>query len=124
MPTAETSIRTDRAAVYLARLCSHAGKMSTVTRLHRHQPDVGGSPPRFQDIQQADDEATVTLDCGQWTVRADQDQLFIRVVAPDQESLVRIQDMLTTRLRALGSREQLGFAWLPASGPEGRAQPR
>lgn len=120
MPAAETSIRTDQAAVYLTRLCGHAGKMSTATRRLHHRPraHAGGTPPQVQRIQQAGDEATVTLDCGQWTMHAVPGQLRIRAQAPEHDSLQRIQDLLTARLLRLGHREKLIITWQPAPDPE------
>ena len=40
----------------------------------------------------------VSLDWGQWTVRAFSGRLAVRAEAADQESLRRIQDLLTARL--------------------------
>lgn len=125
MPAAETSIPTDRAAVYLTRLCGHAAKMSAAAgRLH-HRPRgrAGGGPPQFKQVQQAGDEATVILDCGQWTMHAGPGQLSIRAQAPEQDSLQRIQDLLTARLLTLARREQLTFTWHPAPDPAEPGQP-
>lgn len=120
MPAAQTSIPTDHAATYLARLCGHAGKMSTAAGRFRHRPraHAGGGPPEVQQVQQAGDEATVTLDCGQWTMTAAPGQLRIRAQAPEQDSLRRIQDLLTARIRKLGHREQLTITWHPAPDQE------
>ncbi len=125
MPAAETSIRTDHAAVYLTRLCGHAGKMSAAAGRLRHRPRgrAGGGPPQFEQVQQSGDEATVTLDCGHWTMHADPGQLRIRAQAPEQHSLQCIQDLLTARLRKLGHREQLTITWHPVPDQEEPGQP-
>lgn len=125
MPAAQTVISTSRAAAYLTRLCGHAGKMSTTaSRLH-HRPraHARGAPPQVQHVRQDGDEATVTLDCGQWTMHAAPGQLSIRAQAPDQGSLQRIQDLLTTRILTLARREQLTITWHPDPDPEEPGQP-
>jgi len=125
MPAAQATISTSRAAAYLTRLCGHAGKMSTAAvRLH-HRPraHAGGAPPQVLRVQHDGDEATVTLDCGQWTMHAAPGQLSIRAQAPEQDSLQRIQDLLTTRLLTLARREQLTVTWHPAPDPGEPGQP-
>jgi hypothetical protein len=125
MPAAQATISTSRAAAYLTRLCGHAAKMSTAARRLRHRPraHAGGAPPQVQHVQHDGDEATVTLDCGQWTMRAGPGQLRIRAEAPEQASLQRIQDLLTARLLTFARREQLTITWHPAPDPEEPGQP-
>jgi len=94
MLTAEADIRTEHAATYLARLCGHAGKMATAGRRPGHrQPGLGpvdhaGLPGR----------------------------LAVRAEAADQESLRRIQDLLTARLQKFGQREHLTVHWQDLGG--------
>jgi hypothetical protein len=125
MPAAQATISTSRAAAYLTRLCGHAAKMSSATmRLHyRPRAHASGAPPQVQQVRHDGDEATVTLDCGQWTMRAAPGQLSIRAQAPGQDSLGRIQDLLTTRLLTLARREQLTITWQPVPDPEEPGQP-
>ena len=121
MPAAQASIRTENAAAYLTRLCGHAGKMATAVRrphrprAHRH----AGAPPQFSDIQRAGDEAVLTFDRGQCTLRAQPGQLIIHVHTDDQTSLQRVQELLTTRLHTIGRREHLTISWQPAPEPKG-----
>ena len=124
MPAVQATISTGHAAAYLTRLCGHAGKMSASTRRIHHRPraHAGGAPPRVQHVQQAGSEATVTLDCGQWTMHAASGQLRLRAQAADQDSLQRIQDLLTVRILTLACREQLTITWRPAPDPEDPAQ--
>jgi hypothetical protein len=126
MPAAQASIRTPNAAVYLTRLCGHAGKMATAVRhLHRPRPNRhAGPPPRFSAIHQTDDQAVITLDRGQFTLRAQPGQLTIHVQADDQASLQRIQDLLTTRLHTISRREPLTITWQPAPDQEDPSHPR
>ena len=94
MVTAEADIRTEHAARYLARLCGHAGQMATAGRRPGHrQPGLGpvdhaGLPGR----------------------------LAVRAEAADQESLRRIQDLLTARLQKFGRREHLTVHWQDLGG--------
>jgi hypothetical protein len=119
MPAAQAAIPTSRAPAYLARLCGHAGKMSTMaSRLHRPRAHPGGTSPQVRQVERHGEEATVTLDCGQWTMHAAPGQLHVRVQAPDAGSLRRIQDLLAARLRTLARREQLVISWQPAPAGE------
>ncbi len=54
------------------------------------------------------------LDCGQWTMRAVPDRLLLRVEAPAEDGLQRIQELLAARLSVLGRRERLTVTWAPA----------
>jgi hypothetical protein len=118
MPAAEADIRTDHAASYLARLCGHAAKMSQAGHRLRHRPrahDRGGGPPEVRHVTRAGTEATISLDRGQWTVRALPGRLAVRAEAADEEDLRRIQDLLTARLERFGQREHLSVTWQTAA---------
>jgi hypothetical protein len=119
MLTAEADIRTEYAARYLARLCGHVGKMGTADRRlgHRrssHAP--GGTLPEVRRVECSGTEGTVSLDCGQWTMRAYPGRLAVRAEAADQENLRRIQDLLTSRLQKFGRREHLTVNWQDLGG--------
>jgi hypothetical protein len=119
MLTAEADIETDHAARYLARRCGHAGKMGTAGRRlgHRrpsHPP--GDAPPEVRSAECSETEGTVSLDCGQWTMRALHGRLTVRAEAADQENLRRIQDLLTARLQKFSRREHLTVHWQDTGG--------
>ena len=61
-------------------------------------------------------EGTVSLNWGQWTMRALPGLLAVRAEAADQESLRRIQDLLTARLEKFGRREHLTVDWQDGRG--------
>ena len=114
MLTAEADIRTEHAARYLARLCGHAGKMGAVGRRvgHRRPSHArGDAPPEVRRAECSGTEGTVSLDWGRWTMRAFPGRLTVRAEAADQESLRRIQDLLTSRLQKFGRREHLTVNW-------------
>jgi hypothetical protein len=124
MLTTEAAIQTEHAAWYLARLCGHAGKMSTTGhRLGHWRPShvPGGGPPEVRRVECSETEGTVSLDWGQWTMRVSPGLLAIRAEAADEESLRRIQDLLTARLLKFGRREHLTVSWRrsAAAGAEG-----
>jgi uncharacterized protein len=116
MPAAEAHIATDHAARYLDRLCGHAAKMSQAGHRPRHrQAGRGDGPPEVRRVERGETEATVTLDRGQWTMRARPGLLTVRAEAADPENLRRIQDLLTTRLENFGRREHLTVTWRTAT---------
>ena len=119
MLTAEADIRTEHAARYLARLCGHAGKMGTAGRRlgHRRLSHArGDAPPEVRRVECSRTEGTVSLDWGQWTMRAFPGRLTVRAEAADRESLRRIQDLLTSRLQKFGRREHLTVNWQDLGG--------
>ena len=119
MLTAETDIRTEHAARYLARLCGHAGKMGTAGhRLGHRRPShaPGDAPPEVRRVECSGTEGTVSLDWGQWTMQALPGRLAVRAEAADQESLRRIQGLLTARLQKFGRREHLTVTWQDTGG--------
>jgi hypothetical protein len=114
MPAAEADIPTGRAASYLARLCGHAAKMGQASHRPRHRRAAhgrGDGPPEVRRVERGEAEATVTLNWGQWTIRARPGLLTVRAEAADEENLRRIQDLLTTRLENFGRREHLTVTW-------------
>ena len=125
MPTAEASIKTEHAARYLVRLCGHLGKMGAAGhRLGHQRPShaPGGTPPEVRRVECSETEGTVSLDWGRWTMRVRPGLLVIRAEAADEDSLRRIQDLLTARLQKFGRREHLTVSW-QFSAP-GRGRPR
>jgi hypothetical protein len=61
-------------------------------------------------------KGTVSLNWGQWTMRALPGLLAVRAEAADEESLRRIQDLLTGRLQKFGRREHLTVDWQDGRG--------
>jgi len=119
MLTAEADVQTEHAARYLARLCGHAGKMGTAGPRLGHRPRSharGGAPPQIRQVECADTEGTVILNWGRWTMRALPGLLAVRAEAADEESLRRIQDLLTARLQKFGQREHLTVDWRDGGG--------
>ena len=118
MLTAEADIQPEHAARYLARLCGHAGKMGTAGHRLGHRPPAhagGDGPPEVRQVACSGTEGTVSLNWGQWTMRAFPGRLAVRAEAADEPSLRRIQDLLTARLQKFGRREHLTVTWRPGT---------
>jgi hypothetical protein len=118
MPTAEADIKTEHAARYLERVCGHAGKMGAASHRLGHRPPSparGDGPPEVRHVECSGTEGTVSLNCGRWTMRALPGLLAVRAEAADEQSLRRIQDLLTVRLQKFGRREHLTVNWRPGA---------
>jgi len=114
MLTTEADIQTEHAARYLERVCGHAGKMGTAGHRLGHRPAShgrGDGPPEVRHVESSEKEGTVSLNWGQWTMRALPGLLAVRAEAADEDSLRRIQDLLTARLQKFGRRERLTVNW-------------
>ena len=119
MLTAEADIQTEHAARYLERVCGHAGKMGTTRHRLGHRPPShgpGDGPPEVRDVECSGTAGAVSLDCGRWTMRALPGLLAVRAEAADEDSLQRIQDLLTARLQKFGRREHLTVNWQDTGG--------
>lgn len=114
MPIAEAHVRTERSSRYLTQLCKHASQMGGHTR---HGPRLhanGEAPPRIQHAEWSDTRGTIDVGWGRCTLQAGPDTLTLRVEAADQDSLQRIQQLITGRLQKIGRRDALQVTWQPA----------
>ena len=86
-------------------------------RLGHRRPShaTGDAPPVVRRVECSATEGTVSLDCGQWTMRALPGRLTVRAEAADPEDLRQIQYLLTTRLETFGRREHLTVTWQAAT---------
>jgi hypothetical protein len=117
MPIAEAAVDTPRATRYLAQFGKHAGAM---TGARGHGMRMHGDPPAGGEVnlhvECADDQVVVTFDpWGRATLRARDDRLTVRVEATDQQSLRRIQEILTRDIERSGRRDKLTLTW---NGPD------
>jgi hypothetical protein len=111
MLTAEALVETQHPARYLAQLGRHAGKMGE-HRLHRPQAHGGGGTlPQVAGAEWSETAGTVSLSWGRWTMQAVPGALRLRAEAADEESLRRIQELITVRLEKIGRRDQLTVRW-------------
>ncbi len=121
MLTAEAHIETDRPGRYLIQLCRHADDMSG-DRRHGprtlHGGDTSGRTPQMRHVEWSDSYGIVSLNWGQWTMRATADTLTVRAEAADEENLRRIQDLVGERLERFGRRDHLKVTWHQSQSPE------
>jgi hypothetical protein len=115
MLTAEAQIETEHPGRYLAQLCRHAAAMSG-TRGHRFRSHARGDAPARPEVQLhaewSDTRGSVRFDpWGQCTIQASANRLVLRVQAADEDSLRRIQDVITRDLGRFGRREHLTVNW-------------
>jgi hypothetical protein len=111
MLTAEALVETQYPARYLAQLGRHAGKMSE-HRLHRPRAHGGGgTQPQVTEADWSETAGTVSLSWGRWSMQALPGTLRLRAEAADEESLRRIQELITARLEKIGRRDQLTVGW-------------
>jgi hypothetical protein len=113
MVTAETRIDTDRPERYLAQICKHAAAMGGPG--HRGRMHKGGHSQREEldvNAEWSDAHGTVTFTPGgTCTLTADGTVLTLRIEATDEESLRRIQEILTRDLDRFGRRDRLVVDW-------------
>jgi hypothetical protein len=114
MPAAEARVRTENAGRYLIRLCRHAGQMRS--RLgHRPRSHAGGgAAPEIRHAESSDTSGTLILNWGRCTLQAADGTLSLRAEASDQDSLIKITELIAGRLEKFGRREQLTVTWEPA----------
>jgi hypothetical protein len=128
MPASYADVPTDRAARYLAQLCSHGRLMSRLTR-HRapghtqaqaHGDGHGndGAPPAAT-ASSAGIEGIIDFGWGRCTLRATAGTLTMYAEAGDPQRLRQIQEGISARLLRIGRRDQLIVIWTetpPATG--------
>jgi hypothetical protein len=109
MPTAEASVETSQPSRYLVGVCRHAMKPNH--RLRDALGQVGRESPEVVDIEWTDSEAIVHLTWGTCALHAGQDTLTVRVEAPDEHNLRRLQALITADLQRFGRRRALAVRW-------------
>src|SRR5579859_6614680 len=124
MPIAEARIETDRPSRYLVQLCRHAAAMGGAAG-HGSRVHLRGMLARREVQVRAecsDAEGTLTFTpWGRCTLAADENTLTLRIDAVDDESLRRIQDVVTADLGRFGRRDRLTVTWRQPEAPN--AQP-
>ncbi len=124
MLTAEAQVETERPSRYLVQLCQHLNHKGRHLR-HRPPPHLLGDaqpPPEVQaHVEWSDTDGIVSLSWGQCTMQATPDTLTLRAEATDEESLQRIQDLVTGHLERFGRRDHLRVNWHRPHAPTGKA---
>jgi hypothetical protein len=116
MLTAEARVETERPSRYLVQLCQHIGHMGDESRHLRHRPAAPGHEER-RDVRLSIVESSNThavVDFAPWgrcAMEATSNALLLRVDATDEESLRRLQDVLSRNLTRFGRRDHLEVTW-------------
>lgn len=117
MPTADGRVATPRASRYLVQLCRHADRMSGHQHLSGHVRH-GADSPQVRHSEWTDADGVLELDRGRCTLHVTPDALLVHIDAPEDETLRRIQDLITARLEGFGRRDGLQVQWHhPPSAP-------
>jgi hypothetical protein len=96
MPRSTAVVPTDAAARYAKQLVSHLGPKVQVE-------EVDGDPAARR----------LVFAYGSGVIRPEADRLVMDAAADDDESLARVQDVLTRHLERFGARRQLSVSWQP-----------
>jgi hypothetical protein len=122
MVTAHAAVRTERASRYLVQLCRHADALGDTSghRLRIH----GGGEARHKvrlHAEYSDTHGIVTVaPWGRCTLQANPDTLMVCIEATDEDSLRRLQGVLTSNLERFGRREHLTVSWQQPVAPAAR----
>jgi hypothetical protein len=94
VPTSIAAVPTEAAERYAKQLLAHLGRKTTV------EP-VDGVP----------EAGRLVFAYGTGTVRPEAGRLVLEAMAPDAESLARVQDVLGRHLERFGARRELVVHW-------------
>lgn len=112
MFVAEATVRTDRAARYLDQFCQHAGQVHRIGHRIRAHATGGYLPtPGQVTVHRSDSGATMDFGWARCLLTASTDTLILHAEAQDDQTLQRVQDIITADLRRFGRREQLVVDW-------------
>ena len=109
MPTAQTSIRTDRADRYLAQLCRHLNEIGDPARHSGGTRSAG--PPQAVQVEQTGRHGVIEFTFGRCTLDATDDALVIHLAADDDHQLQRMKVMFAGLLQSIGRRDNLRVQW-------------
>lgn len=116
MPFAEARIDTGRPSRYLVQFCKHAAAMGSgrghqLCELCALAEGVNATGPVTIRAEWSDTSGTVTFDpWGTCHLQARDTELLVRVQAASQDSLERIEDIVTKDLGRF-SRQELSITW-------------
>ncbi|MFF0087623.1 DUF2218 domain-containing protein [Streptomyces canus] len=124
MPTAEAHVETERPSRYLVQLCKHFDNKGRHLGGHRPRSHGGGDArasagthmtaeirPEQIHVEWTDTHGTVSLPWGTCTLQAAPGELVLRAQSPDEESLRRLQDLVTTHVTRFSRRDPLKVDW-------------
>lgn len=117
MPTAEARIQTSQPSRYLVQLCRHAASINHKILRHAGRALMR---PDIQQVEWSDTDGTLDLGWGRCTMHAGPGTLTVRAEAASEESLHRVQNLITRNLERFGRREHLKVNWQQPGTPTDR----
>jgi hypothetical protein len=116
MLVAAAHVRTDHARRYLRQLCRHFEREATA------HPEI------HLRVDWSDERGVAEFGWGRCVLRAQRGALTVQAEGPDEESLQRVEHLVTDHLDRFSGGDQLTVAWSrprattagPAGSPEGR----
>jgi enamine deaminase RidA (YjgF/YER057c/UK114 family) len=99
VPTSTAVVETDAAGRYAKQLLAHLGRKNPV------DPLAGTA-----------DGGRIRFAYGTGTVRPEDGRLVLRAAAADEESLARVEDVLSRHLERFGARRELSVHWSTGEG--------
>ena len=118
MLTAEARIQTGQPSRYLIQLCRHATSINHKMLRHAGRALVR---PDIQQVEWSDTHGILDLGWARCSMQADPGALTVRVEAADEESLRRVQGLITRNLERFGRREHLKPNWQRPGAPTAQA---
>jgi hypothetical protein len=98
---AEARVETERSSRYLVQLCRHVSKAA------------GTHPQMRAHVEWSGDRGVIGLDRGRCVLHALPGVLTLRVEAPDEDTLRRVEQRVGDRLEQIGRRDHLTVTWTP-----------
>jgi hypothetical protein len=111
MLTAEAHVETHRASRHLVQVCRHASQMSRRAGHRARHGDGEHAAPEMKHVDWTDTHGTIDVGWGRCTLEATTTTLTLRAEAADEGSLRRLQEMIGSRVEAIGSRDRLRVTW-------------
>jgi hypothetical protein len=106
MMISEARVKTERSSAYLVQLC-------------RHVNEAGRAHPQMETrVEWSEDHGVISFGGGRCTLRADPGVLTLRVEAPDEASLRRVERRVANRLKRFGRPDRLTVTWTPRQGAD------
>jgi hypothetical protein len=106
MMISEARVKTERSSAYLVQLC-------------RHVNEAGQAHPQMETrVEWSEDHGVISFGGGRCTLHADPGVLTLRVEAPDEASLRRVERRVANRLKRFGRSDRLTVTWTPRQGAD------
>ena len=111
MLTAEAQVKTQDPGRYLTQLCHHAQQVHRMRHRPRNHGGDGQPPPKVEAVKCSETGGMISFGWGRCAMQATPGRLTLRAEAEDQESLQRVQDIVTRDIERFGKRHQLTVTW-------------